>query len=64
MVCHEVAQEDQITVVGIVKSGSTLVGGPVKSGRKRTREKGRGLDKGLVRPELRPIGFNNKGVER
>ena len=47
-----------------VKSGSTPVGGPVKSGRKRTKEKGRGLDKGLVRPELRPIGFNDKGVER
>ena len=46
-----------------VKSGSTLVGGLVKSGRKRTKEKGRGLDKGLVRPELRPIGFNDKGVE-
>jgi len=48
----------------VVKSGSTPVGGPVKSGRKRTKEKGRGLDKGLVRPELRPIGFNDKGVER
>jgi len=36
----------------------------VKSRRKRTKEKGRGLDKGLVRPELRPIGFNDKGVER
>ena len=47
----------------IVKSGSTPVGGPVKSGRKWTKEKGRGLDKGLVRPELRPIGFNDKGVE-
>jgi len=48
----------------IVKSGSTPVGGPVKSGRKQTKEKGRGLDKGLVWPELRPIGFNDKGVER
>ena len=47
-----------------VKSGSTPVRGPVKSGRKRMKEKGRGLDKGLVRPELRPIGFNDKGVER
>jgi len=47
-----------------VKSGSTPVGGPVKSGWKRTKEKGRGLDKGMVRPELRPIGFNDKGVER
>ena len=46
-----------------VKSRSTPVGGPVKSGRKRMKEKGRGLDKGLVRPELRPIGFNDKGVE-
>ena len=35
-----------------VKSGSTLVGGPVKSGRKRTEDKGRGLDKRLVQPEL------------
>ena len=35
-----------------VKSGSTPVGGPVKSGRKRTKEESRGLDKGLVRPEL------------
>ena len=48
----------------IVKSGSTPVGGPVKSGRRRMKEEGRGLDKGLVRPELRPIGFNDKGVER
>ena len=39
------------------------VSSPVKSGRKRTKEKGRGLDKGLVQPELRPIGFNDKGVE-
>ena len=46
-----------------VKSGSTLVWGPVKSGQKRMKEKGRGLDKGLVRPESRPIGFNDKGVE-
>jgi len=35
-----------------VKSGSTPVRGPVKSGRKRTKDKGRGLDKELVRPEL------------
>jgi len=35
-----------------VKSRSTLVRGPVKSGRKRTKDKGRGLDKRLVRPEL------------
>ena len=36
----------------IVKSGSTPVGGPVKSGRKRTKEESRGLDKRLVQPEL------------
>jgi len=36
----------------LVKSGSTLIGGPVKSGQKRTKDKGRGLDKELVRPEL------------
>jgi len=36
----------------IVKSGSTPVGGPVKSGRKRTKDKGRGLDKKLVQLEL------------
>jgi len=47
-----------------VKSGSTPVRGPVKSGWKQTKGKGRGLDKGLVQPELRPIGFNDKGVER
>jgi len=35
-----------------VKSGSTLVRGPVKSGRKQTKDKGRGLDKELVRLEL------------
>ena len=35
-----------------VKSGSTPVGGPVKSGRKRTKEESRGLDKRLVRLEL------------
>ena len=35
-----------------VKSGSTPVGGLVKSGRKWTRVEGRGLDKSLVRPEL------------
>jgi len=27
------------------------------------KEKGRGLDKRLVQPELRPIGFNDKGIE-
>jgi len=32
-----------------VKSGSTPVGGPVKSGRKQTKDKGRGLDNKLVR---------------
>ena len=35
-----------------VKSGSTPVGGPVKSGQRWTKDKGRGLDKRLVRPEL------------
>jgi len=35
-----------------VKSGSTLVGGPVKSRRRRTKEESRGLDKRLVWPEL------------
>jgi len=35
-----------------VKSGSTPVGGPVKSGRKQMKEESRGLDKRLVRPEL------------
>ena len=35
-----------------IKSGSTPVGGPVKSGRSRTKEESRGLDKRLVRLEL------------
>ena len=35
-----------------VKSGSTPVGGPVKSGRRQMKDKSRGLDKRLVRPEL------------
>ena len=35
-----------------VKSGSTPVGGPVKSGQKQTKEGSRGLDKRLVQPEL------------
>ena len=35
-----------------VKSGSTPVGGPVKSGQARTKEEGRGLDERLVRPGL------------
>jgi len=35
-----------------VKSGSTPVGGPVKSGRSWMKEESRGLDKRLVRPEL------------
>ena len=35
-----------------VKSGSTPVGGPVKSRRRQTKKEGRGLDKRLVRPEL------------
>jgi len=37
--------------------------GLVKSGRKWTKGESRGLDNGLVWPELRPIGFNNKEVE-
>jgi len=36
----------------IVKSRSTPVGGPVKSGWRQTKDKGRGLDKRLVQPEL------------
>ena len=39
-------------ISAFVKSGSTPVGGPVKSGRRRMKDKGRGLDKELVRPEL------------
>ena len=35
-----------------VKSRSTPVGGPVKSGQRRTKEEGRGLDKRLVQLEL------------
>jgi len=42
----------QAIFIPTVKSGSTPVGGPVKSGRKRTKDKGRGLDKKLVRLEL------------
>jgi len=41
-----------VVVGGGVKSGSTPVGGLVKSGRKWTKDKGRGLDKRLVRLEL------------
>jgi len=41
-----------VVVTVVVKSGSTPVGGPVKSGRKQTKEESRGLDKRLVRPEL------------
>ena len=51
------------TKKAIVKSRSTPVGGPVKSGQKRTKGEDRGLDKGLVWPGLRPIGFNDNGVE-
>ena len=40
------------SVIASVKSGSTPVGGPVKSGQKRTEDEGRGLDKRLVWPEL------------
>jgi len=39
-------------VPSFVKSGSTPVGGLVKSGRRQTKEEGRGLDKRLVQPEL------------
>jgi len=46
-----------------VKSRSTLVGGPVKSGRKRTRAEVRGLGRGYPGPELQPIGFNDKDNE-
>ena len=35
-----------------VKSGSTPVGGLVKSGQRWMKDKGRGQDKRLVRPEL------------
>jgi len=35
-----------------VKSGSTPVGGPVKSGQSRMKEESRGLYKRLVQPEL------------
>jgi len=38
-----------------VKSGSTPVGGLVRSGQKRTKGEGRGLDKRLVRPELATV---------
>jgi len=41
--------------------GSTPVGGPVKSGRKRTKDKGRGLDKELVRPELVTAWIQRQG---
>jgi len=41
-----------LTQLASVKSGSTPVGGPVKSGRGQTKEESRGLDKRLVRPEL------------
>jgi len=41
-----------VVVTVVVKSGSTPVGGPVKSGRKQTKEESRGLDKRLVRLEL------------
>ena len=42
----------ELVLLDSVKSGSTPVGGPDKSGRKWTKDKGRGLDKRLVRPEL------------
>jgi len=49
---NEEQEEEEASVECTVKSGSTPVRGPVKSGRKRTEDKGRGLDKRLVRPEL------------
>jgi len=45
----------------IVKSGSTLVGGPVKSRRRRMKEEGRGLDKKLVWPELVTAWIQRQG---
>jgi len=45
---HNVASEG----FDSVKSRSTPVGGPVKSGRKQTKEESRGLDKRLVQLEL------------
>jgi len=50
-ICWVVGNEF-IVLCDSVKSGSTPVGGPVKSRRKQTKDKGRGLDKELVRPEL------------
>jgi len=44
-----------------VKSGSTPVGGPVKSRHRRMKEKGRGLDKKLVRPELVTAWIQRQG---
>jgi len=40
------------TASRLVKSGSTPVGGPVKSTQRQAREEDRGLDKRLVQPEL------------
>jgi len=48
---HILTQEMNARYWEHVKSGSTPVGGPVKSGRRRTEES-RGLDKRLVRLEL------------
>ena len=45
-------QEPEASRSGNVKSGSTPVGGLVKSGRKQTKKEGRGLDNRLVQPEL------------
>jgi len=50
--CYTIGMICFIVVIVDVKSGSTSVGGPVKSGQRQTKEEGRGLDKRLVRPEL------------
>ena len=49
---HPLHQDHLSLMLSSVKSGSTPVGGPVKSGRRRTKDKGRGLDKRLVWLEL------------
>jgi len=55
------APTDALSVLIDVKSGSTPVGGPVKSGWKQTKEEGRGLDKKLVRPELVTVWIQQQG---
>jgi len=51
-VCHMLSALFIHLVLLPVKSRSTPVGGPVKSGRRRTKEEHRGLDKRLVWLEL------------